>query len=125
VGCQKPVFFDRGLFDGEAYYIADGLPIPPVFNGLKADRYMLALLIEELPFFDNNGIRFEDLDYTRRFTPIVENCYTSRGVAVERVPAMPPDERTDFVVKIVEKHVQRVGVAAAMSMAPANLAFAG
>jgi predicted ATPase len=127
VGCLKPVFFDRGLFDGEAYYIADGLPIPQAFTGLSAGRYMLALLIEELPFFDNNGVRFEDLDFTRRFTPIVENCYTSRGVAVERVPALPPEERTDLVLKIVEKHAQRVSVAAAMpaALAPVNLAFAG
>jgi predicted ATPase len=103
VNSNEPIFLDRGLFDGEAYYISDGLEIPPSFRTLTSARYSMALLIEELPFFDNNGVRFEDLEFTRKITPIIERCYTSRRVPVARVPALPPDERVDYVLKLVKE----------------------
>jgi len=100
-GSDVPIFLDRGLFDGEAYYISDGMAVPSIFESLPTDRYSLALLIEELTFFDNNGVRFEDLEFTRRITPIIENCYSSRGIPVARVPAMPPIDRVDYVLELV------------------------
>lgn len=126
VGSDVPIFLDRGLFDGEAYYISDGMPIPEAFQNLPADRYSLALLIEELEFFDNNGVRFEDLEFTRKITPIIENCYTSRNIPVARIPAMPPEERVDFVLGVVNAclvEYQKHLVARAVP-APANLVFA-
>jgi predicted ATPase len=101
INSETPVFLDRGLFDGEAYYICDGLPTPPVFQTMPQSRYAMALLIEELPFFDNNGVRFEDIEFTRKITPVIEKCYTSRGIHVERVPALPPKERVDYAVRVV------------------------
>jgi predicted ATPase len=126
-GSVKPVFLDRGLFDGAAYYIADGLPVPQVFAEHKADRYSLALLIEELPFFDNNGVRFEDIEFTRRFTPIVESCYVERGVPVQRIPALEPTERVDFVLKVVQQKLAERGrppIAVPAGAGALNLAFA-
>lgn len=98
---ETPVFLDRGLFDGEAYYMCDGLEPPSIFQNLPPSRYSLALLIEELPFFDNNGVRFEDIEFTRKITPVIEQCYKRRGIRVERIPALPPQERVDFVLKTV------------------------
>ncbi len=54
-----PVFLDRGLFDGEAYYIYDKLEIPERFSQLDASKYALAFLVELLPFFDKNDVRRE------------------------------------------------------------------
>lgn len=105
VNSNDPIFLDRGLFDGEAYYIADQLAIPPSFRTLPAARYSMAFLIEELPFFDNNGVRFEDLEFTRKITPIIERCYSSRNIPVSRVPALPPDERVDYVLNLVRECV--------------------
>ena len=119
INADRPVFLDRGLFDGEAYYICDGLPIPPIFSSMPASRYAMALLIEELPFFDNNGVRFEDLDFTRRFTPVVELCYTSRNVKVARVPAKPPEERVDFVVQLVHNRIEELRAEQTPIAAPA------
>jgi hypothetical protein len=79
------------------------MPIPPSFQNLPLRRYAMALLIEELPFFDNNGVRFEDLEFTRRITPIIENCYTSRSIPVTRIPALPPAARVDYVLNVVAK----------------------
>jgi len=108
VGANVPIFLDRGLFDGEAYYISDGMPIPPIFQTLPTQRYAMALLIEELEFFDNNGVRFEDIEFTRKITPIIENCYTSRNIPVARIPAMPPLERTDYVLKTVAQRIEAI-----------------
>ncbi len=100
-----PVFLDRGLFDGEAYYIYDKLAIPERFAQLDASKYALAFLVELLPFFDKNDVRRENLEFTREISVILENCYTSRGVEVVRVPAMSPTERIDFVIAEVRKRL--------------------
>lgn len=105
-GSTVPIFLDRGLFDGEAYYISDEMPIPGIFTELPPSRYAMALLIEELEFFDNNGVRFEDLEFTRKITPIIERCYTSRDVPVARVPAMPPVDRVEYVLKLVNERLE-------------------
>lgn len=120
IDVDGPVFLDRGLFDGEAYYIYDKIEIPEIFSRLDASQYSLAFLVEELPFFDKNEVRRENLEFTREISKILEGCYTSRGVDVVRVPAMPPAERVEFVVAEVRsrldaqnaKSASRVGHAA-------------
>jgi predicted ATPase len=104
-GTEGPVFLDRGLFDGEAYYIYDKLEIPQRFSQLDASKYSLAFLVELLPFFDKNDVRRENLEFTKEISVILENCYTSRGVEVVRVPAMSPNERVDFVIAEVRKRL--------------------
>lgn len=106
LGSESPVFLDRGLLDGEAYYLCDNMQPPAIFQTLPTSRYAMALLIEELPFFDNNGIRFEDLEFTRKITPVIEKCYTRRGIQVERIPALPPKERVDFALRIVNAQLE-------------------
>lgn len=39
---DKPVILDRGLFDGEAYYLYDKLPVPNAFGNLDASQYAAA-----------------------------------------------------------------------------------
>jgi hypothetical protein len=72
-------------------------------------------------------VRFEDLEFTRRFTPIVESCYVKRNVPVHRIPALAPTERVDFVLKIVHQQLRTRLVAPTPVQAPApaiKLAFA-
>lgn len=104
-GVEGPVFLDRGLFDGEAYYIYDKLEIPEIFSQLDSSQYSLAFLVELLPFFDKTDVRRENLEFTREISVVLENCYTSRGVEVVRVPAMSPTERVDFVIAEVRKRL--------------------
>lgn len=99
---KEPVFLDRGLFDGEAYYIYDKLDIPSIFNSLDASHYELAFLVEELDFFVKDEVRRENLEFSKEISKILEYCYRSRNVEVVRVPAMPPPERVEFVLSIVE-----------------------
>ncbi|HEY9787321.1 MAG TPA: ATP-binding protein, partial [Candidatus Obscuribacterales bacterium] len=101
-GYDDLVFLDRGLFDGEAYYIYDKIEIPPVFAALDASQYSLAFLVEELPFFVKDEVRRENLEFTRQISIILEHCYASRNVEVVRVPAMSPEQRVDFVLEEIE-----------------------
>ena len=96
---------DRGLFDGEAYYIKDKLPTPEIFSTLDASKYTVAFLIEPLDCFDQNDVRRENIDFTNEITTILEGCYGSRGVTVIRVPAMPPEPRVEFVLTKVRDFI--------------------
>lgn len=98
-------FMDRGLFDGEAYYIFDEIEIPRVFNLYSGARYSLVFLVEPLDFFDQNDVRREDLNFTMEISKILENCYKRRHLPVVRVPVMSPEERVSFVLSQVSQHV--------------------
>lgn len=119
-GVDGPVFLDRGLFDGEAYYIYDRIDIPHIFSTLDASQYSLAFLVELLPFFDKNEVRRENLEFTREISVILENCYTSRGVEVVRVPAMPPTERVEFVIAEVRRRLPQTHVQKQVAHTPAH-----
>ncbi|MGD9684574.1 MAG: AAA family ATPase [Candidatus Obscuribacterales bacterium] len=100
---DKPVFLDRGAFDGEAYYLYDRMPVPPIFSTIDPSQYDVAFLVEPLAFFDANDVRREDLEFTLEITKIIEQCYRDKRIKVIRVPAMEPDMRVDFVIDSVEK----------------------
>jgi predicted ATPase len=96
---EEIVFLDRGLFDGEAYYIYDKLAVPELFTELDASKYTVAFLVEPLGFFEANEIRQkESLEFCKEVSRILEECYTRRNVKVVRVPAMSPEERVEFVL---------------------------
>jgi predicted ATPase len=100
---DQAVILDRGLFDGEAYYLHDKLPVPSAFGNLDASQYDIAFLIEPLSFFEANEIRQnESLKFTKEISVILEHCYASRNVRVIRVPAMPAVERIEFVKNQVD-----------------------
>jgi predicted ATPase len=102
---DKAVFLDRGLFDGEAYYIFDKLEVPRIFDSLDASRYGLALLIEELPIYEESQLhmRGENLEISRQISRLLEDCYRRRHIPVARIPAMPPNERIDYVLEKVKQ----------------------
>lgn len=109
---EEIVFLDRGLFDGEAYYIYDQLPVPEIFSELDAGKYTVAFLVEPLDFFENNAIRpQENLEFCKEVSKILEECYASRNVRVIRVPTMSPEERIEFVlVKIRDLIGEQIGI---------------
>jgi predicted ATPase len=103
---DKPIILDRGLFDGEAYYVVDQMPIPQAFDSLDASQYSVAFLVEPLDFFDETDVRRENLAFTHQISGVLENCYASRNVKVIRVPAMSPADRIDFVHRHVESYTK-------------------
>lgn len=98
---DEPVFLDRGIFDGEAYYICDGLQPPDIFDAAYANRYFGVLILEDLGIFEQDGVRFENLEFTRRITPVLESCYSRRGIGVTKIPAMTAAARLEMAVSMV------------------------
>lgn len=97
---DKPaVFFDRGTLDGAAYYIMHDKPVPKY---LKSEGiYDLVLLLEPLDLWEDNGARYEDLEFTNKITPILEEVYTSAGHKVIRIPAGTKEERLKRVLELI------------------------
>jgi predicted ATPase len=120
---HTPVILDRGLFDGEAYYVVDGMPIPQAFDSLDASQYEVAFLIEPLDFFDETVVRRENLAFTHQISGVLEECYRKRNVKVVRVPAMPPEERINFVHAQVDAFRKRHVYSAEQAAAQASHLF--
>lgn len=97
-------YADRGLLDGAAYLQLHLGIIPLQFYELDVSHYKAAFLLEPLPTFEKNGIRpdFEDLQYTQKITPLIEEIYRRRGVPVYLVPALSVEERLAFIENRVE-----------------------
>lgn len=98
---DEPVFLDRGIFDGEAYYICDGLQPPGLFDSAYTNRYSWVLVLEDLGIFEQDGVRFENLDFTRKITPVLEFCYSKHGIRVTRVPSMAASARLEMAINMV------------------------
>lgn len=101
-----PHVFDRGLLDGVAFYLDDGLTVPAEFATLDLSHYAVVLLVEHLGTWEDNGVRFEDMKFALRFQPLVERVYLDAGCRVVRVPVLPVEARVQFAVEQIGKFVQ-------------------
>lgn len=95
---KEIVFVDRGIFDGEAYYRCDGLEPPQTFQELTDMHYSKVLLLEPLGVFVQDGIRFENLEFTVRITQVLHEVYSERGFDITRIPANTILQRLQFVL---------------------------
>ena len=101
---------DRGVYDNIAYCLLKG-EVPRFFRDLPHARYRLAFLMEPLGIWVNDGVRKEDLAFTKVITPLFERAYEERAVPVIRVPAFSTDEtesramRKGFILSQVEVHL--------------------
>jgi predicted ATPase len=93
-----PVFLDGGLFDGCAYYICDNLPVPDLYDTIDSSRYRKAFLLESLDFFVDDGVRYQDVNFTNAITYVLEQCYRGRAVEVVRVPNLPVANRLKMIL---------------------------
>jgi predicted ATPase len=100
---NKLCFLDRGLLDGMAYYVLDGMKIPVEFDKLDVSHYALMFLLEQLPVWVDNGVRYEEPEIAKLIAPMIEEHYKARGVPVIHVPVMPVDERVEFILAHARK----------------------
>lgn len=95
------VFVDRGVFDGEAYYQCDGIESPSVFKELSPMQYSKVLLLEPLGVFVQDGIRFENMEFTVRITQVLHEVYSEKGFEVIRIPAETVQRRLQFALSAI------------------------
>lgn len=100
---KDTVFVDRGIFDGEAYYRCDGMEPPSTFRELNDMHYSKVLLLEPLGVFVQDGIRFENLEFTLRITEVLHEVYSKRGFEVMRIPAATVARRVQLALDSVRE----------------------
>jgi predicted ATPase len=61
-----------------------------------------------LPTFVEDGIRFEDLEYSKIFGPKVADVYRQRNIPVVPVPLMSVEERVQFILSEIAKYCSGV-----------------
>lgn len=91
-------FLDRALPDALAYYRFLGLePEPELIEALKSVSYRKAFVLDLLPLAADYA-RTEDAAAQHRIHELLIEVYRSLGCTTQMVPALPPEERVDFVL---------------------------
>jgi predicted ATPase len=103
-GWLPPVFLDRGLEDGVGYYLADGIEVPNDFyaTGRNHERYSGIFLLDQLPNYQKDSVRAEDLQSATRIHKSIEKAYVGHGYSkITKVPVMSVKDRVRFILNRV------------------------
>lgn len=100
-------YLDRGLLDGAAYFQLHEGRVPAHYRRLIVSHYRVALVLEPLSTFTQDGVRpeFEDLEYTKKITPLLADFYRACGVPTVMVPDGSIQERVEFVEAVMASYV--------------------
>ncbi|MCX6735568.1 MAG: ATP-binding protein [Candidatus Parcubacteria bacterium] len=93
------LFLDRGIIDGYGYSIMEKVPVPKVISWFGKNRYDTVFLLDPLPFYELDESRMEDQNFAYAVHEEIRKAYVHFGYEVISVPILPPEERTDFVLR--------------------------
>jgi predicted ATPase len=95
-----PVFLDRGIADGIAYYRKSGLEPPSRMIDLCSGRYAGAVVLDTLERFDGRSFsgRMSDRDDSLHIGRLIELVYRELGVEVSRLAATTLEDRIEAVL---------------------------
>jgi predicted ATPase len=106
----RPVFIDRGAYDGRAYCKATDCVEPTFLRELGTGLYPLAFIFEPVPTWESDGVRYEDMEFSKTITPVIEDVYRDNGARVVRVPFMPVEDRVNLILSVLtERNYSREG----------------
>ncbi|GAA1784305.1 AAA family ATPase [Agromyces lapidis] len=92
------VFLDRALPDSLAYYrFLDLPPDPSLSEALTRVKYRKVFLLDLLPLAKDYA-RTEDAEAQHQIQGLLLDVYEGLHLPLTRVPALPPDERVEFVL---------------------------
>jgi predicted ATPase len=98
----ETVFLDRGLPDSIAYFRFHGLDPAPAVAAASRFRYRTIMLLDRLPL-EPDPVRSEDPAAAARLEELLRTAYEALGYPVQRVPVRPLRERTDRVLRWVDR----------------------
>ncbi|MDZ4833496.1 MAG: ATP-binding protein [Candidatus Melainabacteria bacterium] len=104
VSDSRTVIQDRGAYDGQAYCEATGCPEPTFLSELESGIYPLAFVLDPVLSWDDDGIRYEDVDFTYKINPILARRYRNAGAHVVHIPLMPVQDRVDMILSVLREH---------------------
>lgn len=92
-------FLDRALPDALAYYRFLSLaPDPELIKVLKTVSYRKVFILDLLPL-QKDYARTEDTEAQLRIHELLIEVYQSLSFPCETVPALPPDERVEHILR--------------------------
>jgi predicted ATPase len=92
-------FLDRALPDALAYCrFLSIAPAPELIKVLKTVSYRKVFILDLLPL-QKDYARTEDTDAQRRIHELLIEVYQSLSFPCETVPALPPDERVEHILR--------------------------
>jgi predicted ATPase len=95
---EKLSFFDRAIPDSLAYYKLANRPIEEFFqNAMNEIRYRKIFLLDLVDFTNDEG-RPETPEQAAELHKLIREGYESQKYEIVRVPVMPVQERTDFIL---------------------------
>lgn len=97
------VFLDRGMVDAIAYRLIYGRSLTDLHHNMQARQYDVAFVFDPVEGWDDNGVRYEDPDFSRAMTPVMKRVYESFGVPVVSVPNLSKSERLEMILGHVAK----------------------
>lgn len=95
---DETCFLDRALPDALAYYRFLALePEPELIEALKSVSYRKVFILDLLPLAKDYA-RTEDAAAQHRIHELLIEVYQSLGCVTQSVPALPPDQRVEFIL---------------------------
>ncbi|HAY84395.1 MAG TPA: hypothetical protein DCY42_05570 [Chloroflexi bacterium] len=91
------MFLDRGLPDALSFYRFAGMNPNQILPDCFQHRYASVFILDRLPY-QQDGIRGGDDTSAAYFDSWMERDYSALGYEIVRVPVIPPDERTAFIL---------------------------
>ncbi len=106
--CAEVYFLERGFPDGQAYYLIDNLTPPDYFQMLDLSHYKIVFLLEELPFFENNGIRWENREFSQKLNKLLLQSYQEHNLPVFPIPYAEPKLRVKLIFEIITRNFPNI-----------------
>lgn len=97
----ETAFSDRGIPDGIAYCLVDGITPPEgLVEAARDIRYAGVFLLEPLENFQNTEVRREDKAKAKEIHEAIAKVYESLGYTLHRIPEAPVEKRLELVLKL-------------------------
>lgn len=95
-------FLDIDIPEGIAYFKVRGIEPPEWLTSAikKHAKYHKVIFLEQAPFFEEDGIRLENKESSKRISKLIEETYRELGYEVYKVPFMELKERIKTIKKI-------------------------
>lgn len=98
---DETVFLDRAIPDALAYYHFLGLPEDKkIREAMKGISYKKIFILDPLPLV-KDSVRTEDAIAQKNIHRLLTETYESLPFPVVHVPVMSPEERVNFILKIL------------------------
>ena len=93
------VFMDRSIIDGYGYSKFAETETPSLINETARNRYDKIFVLDPLPHFEKDGLRFEDAETAKKIHQLIIEGYIHFGYEQIFVPVLSPKERVEYILK--------------------------